>query len=94
MSSEAFGGGDVVVASAAGLRYGAPVTAATAIRQLGLPLPEAPASFDPVDLIEDAANAEARAWLDRPEDWPFGRLALWGGAKVGKTQLLRHAAAR
>lgn len=62
--------------------------------QLPLPLPEAAASYDPADLIEDASNAEALAWLRRPGDWPFGRLALWGEAKAGKTHLLRWAAAR
>jgi chromosomal replication initiation ATPase DnaA len=62
--------------------------------QLALPLPEAAASYDPADLIEDAANAEARAWLDRPGAWPFGRLALWGPAQAGKTHLLAWAAAR
>jgi chromosomal replication initiation ATPase DnaA len=62
--------------------------------QLALPLPEAATSYDPADLIEDAANAEARAWLDRPGDWPFGRLALSGAAQAGKTHLLAWAAAR
>lgn len=62
--------------------------------QLPLPLPEAASSYDPAELIEDASNAEALAWLGRPADWPFGRLALWGGAKTGKTHLLRAAAAR
>lgn len=62
--------------------------------QLPLPLPEAGASYDPADLVEDAANAEALAWLARPADWPFGRLALWGAAQVGKTHLLAWAAAR
>lgn len=62
--------------------------------QLLLPLPEGAASYDPADLVEDAANAEARAWLARPGDWPYGRLAVWGGAQSGKTHLLTWAAAR
>jgi chromosomal replication initiation ATPase DnaA len=35
------------------------------------------------------SNAEARAWLARPGDWPEGRLAIWGEAGCGKTHLLR-----
>jgi hypothetical protein len=62
-------------------------------RQLPLPL-ASPAGCDPADLIEDAANAEALAWLRRPADWPAGRLALSGPPASGKTLLLRWAAAR
>jgi len=62
-------------------------------RQLPLPLPAEP-SYDPADLLEDATNAEAMAWLHRPADWPGGRLALWGPPAVGKTHMLRWMAAR
>jgi chromosomal replication initiation ATPase DnaA len=64
-----------------------------AAAQLPLPLPEAAAAYDPADLLEDESNAEAMAWLRRPADWPGGRLALYGPAAVGKTHMLRAAAA-
>jgi len=62
-------------------------------RQLPLPLPHAE-SFDPADLLEDASNREALAWLARPEGWPGGRLALAGPPATGKTHMLRGLAAR
>lgn len=62
-------------------------------RQLALPLPLDP-SYASADLVEDASNAAALAWLRRPADWPGGRLALWGPPAVGKTHLLRRTAAR
>jgi len=62
-------------------------------RQLALPLGLAP-SHALADFLGDDTNAEARAWLDRPGDWPNGRLLLWGPAGVGKTHLLRATAAR
>lgn len=62
--------------------------------QLPLPLPPPEPTYDPAELLKDASNAEALAWLRRPADWPLGRLALWGEAKTGKTHLLRWAAAR
>ncbi|WP_237217636.1 P-loop NTPase family protein, partial [Falsiroseomonas oryziterrae] len=40
------------------------------------------------DLVADASNAEALAWLDRPDDWPGHRLALHGPAGVGKSHML------
>ena len=61
-------------------------------RQLPLPLALAPSSSR-ADLVEDASNAEALAWLDRPGEWPLGRLALHGAAGVGKSHMLRAAAA-
>lgn len=61
-------------------------------RQLPLPLPFA-ASHDPADLLEDESNRAALAWLRRPEDWPGGRLALFGPAATGKTHMLRGLAA-
>ncbi len=67
---------------------------AAAPRQLALPLPELAPAWDPAELIEDASNAEALAWLRRPEAWPGGRLALFGPPSSGKSLLLRWAAAR
>jgi chromosomal replication initiation ATPase DnaA len=61
-------------------------------RQLPLPLPVAP-SAERADLVEDASNAEALAWLDRPWDWPLHRLALFGPSRTGKSHMLRVAAA-
>jgi chromosomal replication initiation ATPase DnaA len=63
------------------------------MRQLALPLPIA-ASFDARDVIADASNEAALSWLAKPEAWPLGRLALFGGAGLGKTHLARAAAAR
>lgn len=61
-------------------------------RQLALPLPIA-AGFDLGDLLEDASNADALAWLRRPAAWPGGRLAVFGPAATGKTHMLRGLAA-
>jgi len=61
-------------------------------RQLALPLP-LPLSCARADFLEDGSNAEALAWLDRPEAWPGGRLALFGPAGVGKTHIARATAA-
>lgn len=74
------------------LRYAGRVTAPDPPRQLPLPLPVAP-SADRSDLVEDASNAEALAWLDRPWDWPLHRLALFGPPGTGKSHMLRAAAA-
>lgn len=65
---------------------------AAAPRQLALPLAVAPSSAR-ADLVEDASNAEALAWIDRPGAWPLGRLALHGAAGVGKSHMLRATAA-
>lgn len=67
--------------------------AAGTARQFALPLPIA-ASCDRADLLEDASNAEALAWLDRPETWPGARLALFGPEGVGKTHMGRAFAAQ
>ncbi len=61
--------------------------AGSGARQFILPLP-LPVSADRADFIEDASNADALAWLDRPETWPGGRLAVFGPAGVGKSHLL------
>jgi chromosomal replication initiation ATPase DnaA len=60
-------------------------------RQLALPLAAAPSSAR-ADLVEDASNTEALAWIDRPGAWPLHRLALHGAAGVGKSHMLRAAA--
>jgi chromosomal replication initiation ATPase DnaA len=62
------------------------------VRQLALALPVAP-SRARADLIEDASNAEALAWLDRPENWPSRRFALHGPPGVGKSHMLAAVAA-
>jgi chromosomal replication initiation ATPase DnaA len=59
-------------------------------RQIPLPLPDPPGDAAP--FLEDASNAEARAWLAAPASWPMRRLALWGAPGVGKSHLLREAA--
>ncbi len=61
-------------------------------RQLPLPLAVAPSSSR-ADLVADASNAEALAWLDRPGEWPLHRLALHGAPGVGKSHMLRAMAA-
>lgn len=62
-------------------------------RQLALPFVERPDYAD-ADFLESAGNAEARAWLARPGDWPGGRLCLWGDPGVGKSHLLHLWARR
>ncbi|WP_146217086.1 HdaA/DnaA family protein [Falsiroseomonas bella] len=59
--------------------------------QLPLPLPVAPSAAR-ADLVADASNAAALAWLDRPGDWPLHRLALFGPPGTGKSHMLRAAA--
>jgi chromosomal replication initiation ATPase DnaA len=60
--------------------------------QFALPFEPEP-SYEPIDFIAAPSNEAARAWLDRPGDWPSGRLALWGPEGIGKTHLLRVWAA-
>lgn len=62
-------------------------------RQLVLPLPLV-TSYEPADLLDDQSNREALAWLARPEDWPDGRLALWGPPATGKSHMLHGLAGR
>ncbi len=60
-----------------------------------LPLPFAPQlSYAADDLVPDASNAAALAWLAEPARWPLGRLALHGPAEVGKTHMLHATATR
>jgi chromosomal replication initiation ATPase DnaA len=61
-------------------------------RQLALPL-DLPQSFAG-ELLPDASNAEAMAWLAREDGWPAHRLAVFGPAGVGKSHLLRQVATR
>ena len=42
------------------------------------------------DLLPNAAQDDARAWLGRTAAWPLRRLVLWGEPGCGKTHLL-HA---
>ncbi|MBR0658613.1 P-loop NTPase family protein [Neoroseomonas oryzicola] len=69
-----------------------PARRPAAVRQFALPL-ALPASASRADLIEDASNAEALAWLDQPDRWPGRRLALFGPEGVGKTHMARAFAA-
>jgi chromosomal replication initiation ATPase DnaA len=56
-------------------------------RQPALPLFRGP-RYGPADFLVTASNAEAAAWLNKPVEWPGGRLAIWGEAGCGKTHLL------
>ncbi len=75
-----------------GCAMAAAVSATESPGQLPLPLGHAPSSAR-ADLVPDASNAAALAWLDRPGEWPLGRLALHGAPGVGKSHMLRAAAA-
>ena len=61
----------------------------TASPQLAMPFLE-PRPFRARDLLPNAAQDEARSWLDRTETWPLRRLVLWGEPGSGKSHLL-HA---
>jgi chromosomal replication initiation ATPase DnaA len=58
-----------------------------ASQQLALKLPPRQC-WAAADFLRAPCNAAALTWLDRTEDWPGGRLALWGEAGNGKTHLL------
>jgi DnaA regulatory inactivator Hda len=62
-------------------------------QQLALPFPYV-ASYDPRDFLPAASNQDALVWLDRANDWPERRLALWGEPGCGKSHLLAAWAAR
>ncbi len=54
--------------------------------QLVLRFPRTP-GFAATDLLPNAAQDEARAWLDGKQPWPLNRLALYGGPGSGKSHL-------
>jgi chromosomal replication initiation ATPase DnaA len=64
-----------------------------ATEQLPLPFQHQPA-YAATDFLEAPSNEAALTWLERTEDWPDHRLALWGEAGCGKTHLLRLWAGR
>jgi chromosomal replication initiation ATPase DnaA len=61
--------------------------------QLRLPFVRAP-HFTDAGFLRAASNQSALAWLARRDDWPDGRLVLWGPASCGKTHLLQIWAAQ
>jgi chromosomal replication initiation ATPase DnaA len=60
--------------------------------QLALPFADYGGTTDQ-GFLEAPSNAEARAWLERVEAWPGGRLVIWGEPGCGKSHLLRRWAA-
>jgi chromosomal replication initiation ATPase DnaA len=56
-------------------------------RQLSLPFSEQE-HYAREAFIPASSNEAALAWLDRPQSWPAGRLALHGPQGCGKTHLL------
>lgn len=62
------------------------------LQQLPLPFLRAPRRTQ-AEFLRAPSNEAALAWLARTEEWPQGRLALWGEAGCGKTHLLRRWAA-
>ena len=52
------------------------------------------ARFRAADLLPNAAQDEARAWLGRTAKWPSGRLVVWGAPGSGKSHLLHAWAER
>jgi chromosomal replication initiation ATPase DnaA len=68
--------------------FGGPI-----LSQLAFPFPQTH-SYGIDDFIEAPANAEALAWIGRVQDWPDGRLAVFGEPGSGKTHLLHVFAAR
>jgi chromosomal replication initiation ATPase DnaA len=61
----------------------------TPSRQLAFTFPCDP-DYAGAAFVVAPCNAEALAWLDRVEEWPACRLAVWGDAGCGKTHLLRR----
>jgi chromosomal replication initiation ATPase DnaA len=63
------------------------------LSQLAFPFPQMP-SYGVHDFIAAPANAEVLAWIGRVQDWPGGRLAVFGEPGTGKTHLLHVFAAQ
>ena len=61
--------------------------------QMTLPFPFAP-DLRGAGLLPNAAQDEAQTWLDRTQEWPLRRMAVWGAAGCGKTHLLHAWAER
>ena len=61
--------------------------------QMALPFPFVP-DLRETGLLPNAAQDEARTWLDRTPDWPLRRMAVWGESGSGKTHLLHAWAER
>src|ERR1700723_4672446 len=61
--------------------------------QLPLPFPHQP-TYAAADFLASPSTEAALTWLERTEDWPDHRLALWGDPGCGKTHLLRLWAGR
>lgn len=61
--------------------------------QLVLRFPRTP-GYGADDLLPNAAQMQARAWLDGTEPWPLHRLAVWGAVGSGKTHLAHAWAER
>ena len=59
----------------------------TLVAQFPLPFPHAQ-GFEDADFLRFPSNEAALSWLERPADWPGGRLALFGEPGCGKTHLL------
>ncbi len=59
-----------------------------------LPLPFVHRAEFVDDLFQAASNEDALTWSSRPQDWPCGRLAIWGAEGCGKTHLLHLWASR
>jgi chromosomal replication initiation ATPase DnaA len=55
--------------------------------QYALEFPHRP-TYAAVGFLRAPSNEEALAWLDRTDDWPDRRLALWGEPGCGKSHLL------
>ncbi len=65
----------------------------TQTRQLAFPFPQQ-TTYNAAHYLPAPANAEALAWLARPQDWPNLRLAVHGPEGAGKTHLLHVFAAK
>ena len=61
--------------------------------QLVLRFPRTP-GYGADELLPNAAQMQARAWLDATEPWPLHRLAVWGAVGSGKTHLAHAWAER